>query len=577
MNERQTDRFQAGSPPEFPAANITAVQAIAELLRTTLGPTPQDTLVITQLETRSGDADRGIPGADEYIVTSDGATLLEELPLEHPIAPVLLRIIGPERPGETDVEGQRIPDGITTTVVLCSALLTEAQTLLEKGLHPTTVGRGYGTALSAVMDTLADASRDLASLETPTAAASAVARTAMTGNDVGAFADEWSSLAVDAVDTVGPPDETTFAVRQFSKGRIEESRLVRGAVLDRYHRPHPELPRRKRDAAVLALGGQDNHGLQVREPESLESIRVDSIATTAALADQEEARRRSVVADLADLGVDVVVTQSGIDRRYLKLLADAGILGVRGVTKLDFLHICRATGATAVVDPSDVTTADLGHAGVVAERRVEPRRHRRKQRRMLVFDECLSPGTVTAVLSGVSGQLSEQMTRQIRKATAAVAATRGLGHYRPGVVPGGGAMELRIARTLRTTALSVDSREQLAIEAYADAAERLVTTLTKNGGCDPVPTVAELYAAHERGAEQTGMVFPGGTIENTVEAGVLDPFAYRRRQFVSATAVCRLLLTIDDAIDAEFTKERTDLGEAIYDDPAARHATSLED
>ncbi|WP_433627596.1 TCP-1/cpn60 chaperonin family protein [Halomicrococcus sp. NG-SE-24] len=576
MGGREVGRSQSEPAPQFPQANITAVRAIAEILRTTLGPTPQDTLVLSQLETRSGDADRGIPGTDEYVVASDGATVLEELPLEHPIAPVLLRVVGPERPGDTDVEGERIPDGITTTVVLGAALLKEAATLLEKGLHPTTVSMGYETALAVVADVLDGATRSLSAFPSSTAAASAVARTAMTGNDVGAFADDWAPLAVEAVETVGTPDETTFAVRRFSNGRIDESRLVHGAVLDRYSRAHPEMEREKRDATVLALGGQDNRGLQVWEPESIAGVRVDSVATEAALADAEHARRREVVDHLVELGVDVVVTRSGIDRHYLRLLVDAGVLGVRGVTSLDFSHVCRGTGATEILKPDDATAADLGHAGVVEEQRIGRRRHRRKRRRILVFDECDAPETVTAVLTGVSGQPGDQMARQVRKAAAAVAAARGLGGRRPGVVPGGGATELRIARTLRTTARSTDTREQLAIEAYADAVDRVVTTLARNGGRDPVTTLADLRAAHETRSERVGLVLPDGTIEDTVDAGVLDPIAYRRKQYVCATEVSQLLLTIDDAIDAERADEGASPGEALYDTPGSRRTDSTD-
>ncbi|WP_227380320.1 TCP-1/cpn60 chaperonin family protein [Haladaptatus halobius] len=540
------------SVPEFPEANIVAIDAIAEIMRSSLGPTPQDTLILTQLETRSGDAERGIPGTDEFVVTNDGATILEELPLEHPIAPVLLRVIGPERPGDTAVEGERIPDGVTTTVVLAAALLDEASSLLETGLHPATIVSGYEIALDTAIETFNKTTRDLQSFANSAEAARNVAQTAMTGNDVGQFSDEWSQLAVEAVETVGMPDEITFVVRQISKGRIADSALVRGAVLDRHGRAHPEMPRRKRDANILVLGGQENRGLQIREPESISGVRVDSIELTAAIHDSEQTRRHEVVEYLTEMGVDVVITQSGIDPHYLRLLADAGILGIRGVTSLDFPHVNQATGATPVVKPDDATTEDLGYAGLVEEQQIEPRRHRRKNRHIIVFDECRDPTSVTAVLRGVSGSLSEQMTRQVRKAAAAVGAAQGCKHYVPGVVPGGGATELHVARTLESTAISVGEREQLAISGFASAVESVLATLIRNAGRDPIATLATLRAKYENGDQEFGLILPEGEVGNVVDAGLLDPVAYRRQQYICATEIAQLILKVDDAIDAEF-------------------------
>jgi chaperonin GroEL (HSP60 family) len=564
------------SAPEFPDANIVAVDAIADVLRKGLGPTPQDTLVVTQLETESGDEMRGIPGTDEFVVTSDGATILDELPLEHPVAPVVRRMVGPERPGDTDVEGEDIPDGVTSTVVLAAELLQEATSLLDNGLHPATIIRGYEHALTTALDTLEASARSINEFPDPSAIAVDVARTAMTGNDVGGAKATWAQLAADAAEQIGVPNEESFVVRQFSKGQITDSRLIQGAVLDRHQRAHTEMPSGKDDASVLLLDGQDGHGLQVDTPQGDATIQLESATDPDGYIQWEQERRQEVVSHLQSLGVDVVVVQSGIDTEYQHLLAAHDILGIRGVTSLDLRQVALATGATPVLKPTDATRSDLGRAGTVEEQQVEPRRHHRKTRRIIVFEECPEPESVAMMLRGVSGQLEDQATRQLRKATAAVATARGFDQQEPGVVPGGGASELRILRRVVQDARELPDRSQLAVEGFANAVESVIATLVQNAGRDPITVLSELRGVHADGQSQAGIVFPDGEIRDSVEAGVLDPVAVKQRQFECATEVTGLLLKVDDAIDATFTDEPAGPDAAIHEEPARRQQRHLE-
>lgn len=576
MGTGESESESNASAPVFPEANIVAVEAIADVLGKGLGPTPQDTLVLTQLETKSGDEMRGIPGTDEFVVTSDGATILDELPLEHPVGPVVRRMVGPERPGDTDVEGEDIPDGVTSTVVLASELLQEATSLLADGLHPATIIRGYEHTLESALETLGETARSLDEFHDSSAIAIDVARTAMTGNDVGGARDSWAQLAVEAADRIGFPNEESFVVRQFSKGQMADSRLIRGAVLDRHHRAHSEMPGRKEDASVLLLDGQDGHGLQVDTPEGDVTIQVETAADSDGYVEWEQENRQKVVSHLQSLGVDVVVVRSGIDTEYQHLLAAHDILGIRGVTSLDFRQVALATGATPVLKPTDATPNDLGYAGVVAERRVEPRQHRRKTRRIIVFEACPEPDSVTMMLRGVTGQLEDQATRQLRKATAAVATARGDGQHDLGVVPGGGATYLRIARRIEQDARELPDRSQLAAEGFANAIESVIATLVRNAGQDPIAVLSELRGVHADGQARAGIVFPDGEIRDIVEAGVLDPVAVKQRQFVCATEVAGLLLKVDDAIDATFTDEPVGPEDAIYEEPARQQQRHLE-
>ncbi|ELY65518.1 TCP-1/cpn60 chaperonin family protein [Natrinema versiforme] len=577
---------ETGTEIEFPQANIAAARAVSTALESTVGPTPRDTLIVNQLAAQQ-DPDPGQTAIDDYTVSSDGATILDALPLSHPIAPVIRRIVGPERPGETDVDGEAIPDGVSSTVVLLGALLEESESLLERGVHPSTIERGYLAGLEHATRTLRSLSRPIGSFPDERAANVSIARSAMTGNDVGGQGDTWAEIAAEAVASVGPPDEVSFAVRQLRSGSIADSRLVRGTVLDRDEIVDDRMPRTVTDATVLALEGfkrdtaNDGKTGGLRDPDFQrdgERILIDSPDEIGEYEAVFERRRERIADGLVEAGVDVVATRLGINDAFQDLLADRGIVGIRGVNRLKLTQLARATGATLVTDPDDIDPAHLGTAGLVEERRVEPRRNRKARRPIVVFDDCPEPASVTVMLRGVRGQLAEQATTEVRKAAAAVAAANGHGIARPGVLPGGGAPELQVARTVREAAPGVDSRTQLALEAFADAADGFVSLLARNAGLDPQTTLATLRARTDGDATASvGLSLPDGAITDAFAAGIVDPLDVRLGCYEAAVEVATMILRVDDAIDATFGKEPTEPGDAIYDEHAEKHQDHLEE
>lgn len=567
----------------FPEANISAVTGIAGALATTFGPTPNDKFVGEGVGSRNDPAPDAVPYND-YVVTSDGATILEALPLEHPIAPVVRRLAGPEIPGESGTDGEHIADGTTGTLILTAALLDEAADLLEKGLHPTDIRRGYDDALSIAHDTLDGIRRPLSSFEDQRAAELAVAQTAMTGNDVGGRGDEWAEFAVDAVRMVGYPTPERYGIEQVTAGSIQDSRLLRGTVLPRNEFAHEEMPTRVENATVLVLDGYKREdvgdgrvgGLRDPELQGEATIQADPDTDLSEYTAIHADRRQRIVESLLDLDVDVVVTRLGINDAFRELLVEHGIVGIRGVNRIKLRRIAGATGATIVKNPEDIAATDLGHAGVVEQQLAEKRRKRRKRRRIVVFDDCAAPESVTVLLRGAWSDLAAEATRELRKAAAAVATARGEADRPGGVVPGGGAADVGVAHAVRAAAPEEDSRSQLAMTAFADAVERLPWALAKNAGLDPLGTVADLRATADE-PHETGLIFPAGEVANATDAGVLDPYATRVDAYLTAVEVAGLILRIDDAIDAEFTQEPADEGDAIFDDRAEKHADHLEE
>lgn len=571
---------EQGSPDdvsiEFPQANIVAVRAIATTLGSTLGPRCRDKLIVGE-QADDSDAAPGTRRAGDVVVASDGSAILERLPIEHPVAPILRRMIGPERPGGTGVEGEDMPDGTTSRAVLSGALLDQAESLLERGLHPQTLISGFESAREIAVETVQDGRIGFEEFPDPHEARVATAATAMTGNVIGGNRETLASLVVEGVEAAGMPDEKSFDVRRTSDGSIHETRLIHGAVLGRSKRVSDEMPRRIEDASVLVLDGHDRGGLQERESNRNLSLDLESPAVASEVGDVRRTRKETIIDGFAEAGVDVVLTRLGIDKDYQRLLADAGMMGVRSVSPLDLARVARATGARTVMDPSDVTAADLGTAGTVTELSVDPYPGRRKRRRMIVFEKCPDPGTVTVLLRGVSGQVADQAATAVRKGAFAVGLAESGGPHVSGVVPGGGSIHVQAADAIRRQAREVDERSQIAMDAYADATDRLVGTLARNGGLDPLTVVPDIRSAQNAGTDAAGIVYPGGSISDCLEAGVLDPAAVVRDVYLYATDSATRLLRIDDAIDSVRTEDTVETEDVIYDEPAERQKQALDD
>jgi len=561
---------------DLPEANFSAIRSVAGLLVSTLGPMSKDKLIVQQLEARQDADPSKSPPVDEFVTANDGARILQNISFDHPVAPLLQRIVGPERKGDTDVEGLDIPDGTTSTVVLLASLLDEAQTLLEKGVHPTDIQKGYAKSLDVARETLHNVSFSADSHSDSRFVTTAVARTAMTGNDIFGAKDEWAKTAVEAVDTVGKPTPSTLSVRRIGDGSISKSQLVTGAVLDRNSVCHEDMPRSVTDANVLVLGGFDEGGLQDADLKRSATVQPSDLDTIAEMDSLQQRKKEQFVERLHEYGVDVVFARQGMTSEHRQLLAEHDIMGVRRVNRIDLKQVARATGAFIVTAPSDVTPSDLGWAGTVEETLREPRRHRRRSRKMVLVDDCQSPDAVSMVLYGVFDQLAEQAATEFRKGAASVAIVTGETESHPGVVPGGGAADIQVADAVRDVKNQESSRTQVVMEGFANAVKRLVFVLSKNCGMDPITTVSDIRAAHHRGEETVGIVQPAGRLGETVSSGVLDPMAIRKQVYTTAIEVSNQLVRIDGMADANFTTSTADPEDTIYDDVAEKHADSGE-
>lgn len=505
--------------------NILAGKVLAETVRTTLGPKGMDKMLVD--------------GLGDIVVTNDGVTILKEMDIEHPAAKMLVEV--------AKTQEDEVGDGTTTAVIIAGELLKKSESLLDQDIHPTIIAMGYRQAAEKAQEILDDIAIDSVDEETLIK----VAMTAMTGKGTEAAREPLAKLIVDAVQKVaedGAVDTDNIKIEKKDGAVVEDSTLVEGVIVDK-ERVHPGMPSEVKDAKIALV----NSPLEVKETEVDAEIRITDPAQMQAFIEQEEKMVKDMVDKVAESGANVLFAQKGIDDLAQHYLSKAGILAVRRVKKSDIEKLARATGANVVTNLEDLTADDLGEAGIVEERKVSGEE-------MIFVEECRVAKSVTLFVRGSTKHIVDEIVRAIEDAIGVVAATV----EDDKVVAGGGAPEIAMAKKLKDYADSISGREQLAVNAFAEALEIVPKTLAENAGLDSIDSLVDLRAAHENSAVMGLDVFTG-KVADMKEAGVIEPKRVKKQAIQSASEAAEMILRIDDVI-ASSGKGDADMGGM---DPAA--------
>lgn len=412
-----------------------AAKAVASAVRTTLGPKGMDKMLVDTL--------------GDVVITNDGVTILKEMDIEHPAAKMMVEI--------AKTQDEEVGDGTTTAVVLAGELLKQAELLLEQEIHPTVIATGYRDAATKAIEIL----KDIAVKVSPDdeELLKKIAITAMTGKGSGNARGELAELAVKAVKAIvdedGSVDIDNITVEKKVGGSITDSQLIHGMVIDK-ERLHPNMPKKVKDAKIALL----NAPIEIEKTEVDAKIEITSPDQLQAFLDQEEAMLKDMVNKIVSTGANVVFCQKGIDDLAQHFLAKAGIYTLRRVKKSDMEKLARATGARIVTSLHELTPNDLGKAGLVEERKIAGDD-------MTFVEECENPKSVSIILRGGTEHVVDELYRAMEDALRVVGVVVEDGM----LVPGGGAPEVELALRLREYAATVGGREQLAIEAFAEAME----------------------------------------------------------------------------------------------------------
>jgi thermosome len=496
--------------------NISAARAVAESVRTTLGPKGMDKMLVSSM--------------GDVTVTNDGVTILQEMDIDNPTAEMIVEV--------AETQEDEAGDGTTTAVAIAGELLKNAENLLEQEIHPTAIIKGFHMASQEAREGIDAIAEDVDTSDEEML--KKVAGTSMTGKGAEINKDLLAQLIVDAVQAVTVEAEDGTHVVDLEYLKIEtqtgrsagESELLNGAVIDK-DPTHPDMPSEAQDAQALLL----TEPIEVEETDVDAELQLNSPDQLQSFLDSEEKRLREKVDQIKATGADVVFCQKGIDDLAQHFLAKENILAVRRVKKSDIKFLKEVTGASVVSDLDEADTADLGGATISRDPEDEM---------FYVEGTGDEPHGVTLLLRGSTNHVVDELERGVGDALDVVSQTIADGR----VLAGGGAVEVELARRVRDYADSVSGREQMAVEAFADALELVPRILAENAGLDAIDTLVDLRAAHADGQVQAGLNVFSGDVVDTFDAGVVEPAHAKEQALSSASEAANLVLKIDDIIAA---------------------------
>ncbi len=501
--------------------NILAARVLAEVLKTSLGPRGLDKMLVDSF--------------GDVTVTNDGATIVKEMEVQHPAAKLLV-----ETAKAQDAEGG---DGTTSAVVLAGTLLEKAENLLDQNIHPTIIIEGYKKAMSEALKYLDEIAVKVDPQDRDTLKRLALTSIASKYIGSGETRDKVVDMVVEAAMTVAEPKgDGTFNVRlsnvkieKKKGGSLADSQLVRGIVLDK-EVVHPGMPKRIEKARIALL----DTPLEVEKPEITAKINITSPEQIRMFLDEETKILKEMVEKIASIGANVVICQKGIDDVAQHFLAKKGILAVRRVKRSDMEKLEYATGGRIVSSIRDLTENDLGYAELVEERKVG-------NDKMVFIEGCKNPKAVTILLRGANDMVLDEAERSINDALHVLRNVM----REPKIIAGGGAAEVELALRLREYARSVGGKEQLAIEAFAEALEEIPMILAETAGLDPLDALMQLRNLHSEGKVNAGIdVLGGKVLEDMSSINVLEPVIVKKQIIKSAAEAAATILKIDDVIAA---------------------------
>lgn len=494
--------------------NISAAQAVSDIVKTTLGPKGMDKMLVNQI--------------GDIVLTNDGATILKEMSIEHPTAKMVVEVARTQE----NVAG----DGTTSAVVLTGALLENARELIDTGVHPTMIVNGYRLASEKAVLLVNDFAVSVTADDKDIL--NKIAKTSITGKAIEAYGDLLSSICVDAVLAIRGNGainiDDNILITQDSGSKINDTELVEGVVLNKW-RLHPNMPKRIENANIALI----DTPIELGKTFNKSKVQIQSADEMTAFVEQEESYFKTMVDAIVQSGANVVFCSKGIDDHAVHYLQKNNIYATRRVKDNEMNNISRATGARIIRNIHEIEADDLGSAGLVEQ-------EGESEMGKTYIKECTNAKSVTIIVRGSTDHVTDNIERSIDDALHVVKNVIEDGK----IVSGGGAPEIEVALGLRSYAASVGGREQMAISAFADALEAIPKALAENAGHDTIDTILNLRASHSNMMNAGLNVFTG-EIENMLENGVVDPLKVKTQAIKSASEAATMVLRVDDVLRAQ--------------------------
>ncbi len=496
--------------------NIAAAKAIADTVRTTLGPKGMDKMLVDSL--------------GDVVITNDGVSILNEIDIEHPAAKMLVEV--------AETQEEECGDGTTSAVIVSGELLKKAEDRIDQ-LHPSTIANGYRIASEKASEILEDLKieidpEDKNELQD-------IASTAMTGKNVEVNKEQLAEIAVHAVHHITEKTEDGYVVdtdnikvEKQPGASVDSTEMVDGVILDK-ERLHDNMPNDIEDAKIALL----NSALEVKETEIDASIEITDPDQLEKFVNKEEESLKTMVQQIKDAGANVLLCQKGIDDLAQHYLAKEGIFAIRRVKKSDMKKLAKATGGSIVNNLEDLSSEDLGTAKRVHERLVSGDR-------MTFVEGTEEAKAVSLLLRGGTEHVVDELERAVEDAVKVVSVAIEDG----AVLPGGGATEIELSNRLAEMSGSIEGREQIAFEDFANSLEIIPRTISENAGLDGIDVLMNLNTSHEKEDKKVyGVnVEDGEEPEDMLEKGIIEPYRVKNQAIKSATEAANMILRIDDVV-----------------------------
>jgi thermosome len=495
--------------------NIAAAKIIAEIVHTSLGPRGMDKMLVDDL--------------GDVTITNDGATILKEIDVQHPAAKMLVEI--------SKTTDNEVGDGTTSVVVLTGALLESAESLINQDVHPTIIVDGYRKAakkakqlLQEIADTVSPNDKTLLQK---------IAKTAMQTKLVRKDSSHLADIVVQAVLAVAEKDGETYhvdeddiKVEKKAGESIKDSLLIEGIVLDK-EVVHAGMPKKALEAKIALV----NTALEINKTETDAKINISNPQQLKMFLDEENRMLKTMVDKVVASGATVLICQKGVDDMVQHYLAKAGILTVRRVKESDMTKLAKATGARITTNLDELFEKDLGTAQLVEERKIV-------EDRWVFIEGCRHPKSASLLLRGGSQRVVDEVERAVHDSIMVVKDVMEM----PSIVAGGGAPETYTATKLRTWSKTLEGREQLAAEKFAEALESIPLTLAENAGMDPIDTLTTLRSKQLKGEKWIGIDVMKAKVANMKLSDIIEPLAVKQQIISAATEAACMILRIDDVI-----------------------------
>lgn len=497
-------------------SHIIAAKSVANTLKTSLGPKGLDKMMV------SADGD--------VTITNDGATILKMMDVDHQIAKLMVQL--------SQSQDDEIGDGTTGVVVLCGALLEQAEFLLDKGIHPIRIADGFEMASQCAVQNL-DAIADTFTIDVNnTENLVRTAKTTLGSKIINKCHDQMARIAVDAVMAVADfetKDVNFELIKVEAKvgGSMEDSMLVKGVVIDKDF-SHPQMPKELKDVNIAIL----TCPFEPPKPKTKHKLDVESVEDYRKLRDYEKETFEKMVQQVLDAGASLAICQWGFDDEANHLLLQKNLPAVRWVGGPEIELIAIATGGRIVPRFEELTADKLGKAGIVRELNFGTTKDK-----MLVIEDCKNSKAVTIFLRGGTKMIIDEAKRSMHDALCVV---RNLVRDNR-VVYGGGAAEISCALAVSKEADSIKTIEQYAFRAFSDALESIPLALAENCGLNPIKTLTDIKARQvSENNPALGVNCMEQSTSDMKSQYVIETLHSKKSQIQLATQLVKMILKIDD-------------------------------